>query len=45
MIKQELKDFAKVMTLLAKGKGTLSDYMLICVPFIVGVSAGFAIWG
>ena len=39
-IKQELHDFKTVATLLLKGKGTLSDYLLVGTPFVVGLLVG-----
>ena len=37
---QELKDFVKIMSLLLRGKGSLSDYLLVATPFAAGLLVG-----
>jgi hypothetical protein len=41
----ELKDFKRVFTLLCKGSGSLSDYLLMTVICCGGLVIGFLTWG
>ena len=38
--KQELRDFVKIASLLLKGEGSLSDYLLVGTPFVAGLLVG-----
>jgi hypothetical protein len=43
-IKSELKDLKKTVALLCKGKGFLSDYLLISLVGLLGLISGYLIW-
>jgi hypothetical protein len=44
-IKQELRDYAKLWTLLLAGRGSISDYLVVATDFSLGVLVGYGIWG
>jgi len=43
-IKSELKDLKKAVVLLCKGKGFLSDYLLISFVGLLGLVFGYFVW-
>lgn len=43
-VKEELLELKRVSTLLCRGKGSLSDYLLITLPSLVGLISGYFVW-
>jgi len=43
-VKKELTELKRVTTLLCKGKGSLSDYLLVSLPGLVGLISGYFVW-
>tara|TARA_Y100001972_G_C7380138_1_gene199307 strand:- start:113 stop:259 length:147 start_codon:yes stop_codon:yes gene_type:complete len=44
-VKQELSEYKQICVLLLKGKGSLSDYLLVATNIALGLLTGYGIWG